>query len=338
MTDRNFVGLDYHMGSIQVSVMDRRGRELANRRGANDWHAVVQTAQRHGPVARAAIESCVGAANLAEQLVTQAGWSVDLAHPGYVARMKQTPDQTDRTDAAVLADLVRVGYLPKVWLAPRPIRQLRAVVRYRPQLVEEKRRVKLRIRAILREQRIKNTSQANPWRVAWRFWLEHQAPLDASGRWIVDRHVQRIEQLQDELKAVEQRLGQMTATDAVIERLRGQPGIGPVTAWVLRAEIGRFDRFASGKQRARFCGLSPRNASSGERVADAGLIKAGHPLLRTVLIEAAHRLARQQARWRDLAARLRAGGKPTVVVVAAVANRYVRWLYHQMQEVEVAAA
>ena len=95
MTDRNFVGLDYHMGSIQVSVMDRRGRELANRRCANDWHAVVETAQRHGPVARAAIESCVGAANLAEQLVSGAGWSVDLAHPGYVARMKQTPDKSD---------------------------------------------------------------------------------------------------------------------------------------------------------------------------------------------------------------------------------------------------
>ncbi len=41
---------------------------------------------------------------------------------------------------------------------------------------------------------------------------------------------------------------------------------------MLRAEIGRFDRFGSGKQLARFCGLSPRNASSGTRQADAGLV------------------------------------------------------------------
>jgi len=43
----------------------------------------------------------------------------------------------------------------------------------------------------------------------------------------------------------------------------------------IRAEIGRFDRFRTGKQMARFCGLSPHNASSGARQADAGLIRAG---------------------------------------------------------------
>ena len=62
---------------------------------------------------------------------------------------------------------------------------------------------------------------------------------------------------------------------------------GAVTAWALRAEIGRFDRFHDGKQLARYCGLSPRNASSGQRQADAGLIKAGSELLRATLIEAA---------------------------------------------------
>jgi len=105
-----------------------------------------------------------------------------------------------------------------------------------------------------------------------------------------------------------------------------------VTAWTLRAEVGRFDRFRSGKQLARFCGLSPKNASSGQRQADAGLIRAADPQLRTVLIEAAHRLARLDPRWRALAGRRRSAGKPGSVVAAAVANRWVRWLYHRMRE------
>jgi transposase len=108
-------------------------------------------------------------------------------------------------------------------------------------------------------------------------------------------------------------------------------GIGLVTATTLRAEIGRFDRFRTGKQLARFCGLSPRNASSGKRQADAGLIKAGNNELRALLIETAHRLIRRDERWTALAARLSGRGKPTGVVVAAVANRWVRWLYHQAQ-------
>ena len=77
--------------------------------------------------------------------------------------------------------------------------------------------------------------------------------------------------------------------------------MGLITAATIRAEVGRFDRFTTGKQLARFCGLSPRNASSGQRQADAGLIKAGNPQLRATLIEAAHRLIRFDPRWASLA-------------------------------------
>ena len=77
-------------------------------------------------------------------------------------------------------------------------------------------------------------------------------------------------------------------------------GTGLVTAVTIRAEIGRFDRFRTGKQLAHFCGLSPRNASSGPRQADAGLIRTGNPEFRAVLIETAHRLMRFEERWRKL--------------------------------------
>ena len=57
----------------------------------------------------------------------------------------------------------------------------------------------------------------------------------------------------------------------------------------------------------------------------------GHPQLRATLIEASHRLVRYDERWKKLAAGLRRRGKPGSVVAAAVANRWVWWLYHQMQ-------
>ena len=125
--------------------------------------------------------------------------------------------------------------------------------------------------------------------------------------------------------------------DALITFLVTVPGIGFLTAVTIRAEIGRFDRFVSGKQLSRFCGLSPRNASSGERQADAGMIKAGWPQLRVVLIEAAHRLAPYEPRWKDMARRLRRRGNLGSVVAAAIANRWMRWLFHQVQSPELAA-
>lgn len=324
------VGLDYSDRLVQVCVLDEQGTVVGNRACANDWQAIVKFAESRGTVVRAAIESCTGAANLADELVLRAGWHIDLAHPGYVARMKQSPDKTDYQDARLVADLERVGYLPRVWLAPEPIRDLRRLVRYRQQLVAQRKAVKLRIRALLREHRCRPPATVNSWTRAWLAWVEQEADLSAHSRWLMVRHLQELGRVGADIKEAEKRLTEATADDAIVAALQKQPGIGPVTAWTLRAEIGRFDRFRSGKQLARFCGTSPRNASSGDRVADAGLIRAASPTLRATIIETAHRLIRTAPRWKELAIRLRGRGKPACVAVAAVANRWVRQLYQQM--------
>lgn len=283
-----FVGLDYHKDGVQVCVMDPEGKVLGNRSCGNDPGRVAAYVATHGQARGAALESCEGAADFAEGLIRATGWSVDLAHPGYVHRLRQSPDKTDYSDARLLADLERVGYVPRVWLAPQGIRELRRLVRYRRQLVNERRNVKLRIRALLREHR--RGCQAPRWGMAWYRWMQ-QVDLPAQSRWILDRHLDRLQQLNGDVRAVEQRLQRLTQDDPVVRKLLTLPGVGWVTAWVLRAEVGRFERFRCGKQLARFCGLTPWNASSGSRQADAGLIRACNRDLRSVLIEAGHRLS-----------------------------------------------
>jgi len=282
------------------------------------------------------IEACCGSADLAEALIRHGGWSVDLAHPGYVNRMKQSPDKHDWGDARMLADLERVGYLPVVWLAPQEIRELRRLVRYRQNQARQRRDVKLRIGALLRDHRARSPEKINRWTRPWLHWVK-EIPLPEQSRWVMDCLIEDLGRVSRDIRRTEARLEQATAADPVIARLRTLPGIGPVTAWMLRAEIGWFHRFRTGKQLARFCGLSPRNASSGERQADAGLVRAGSAQLRSVLIEAAHRLIWHHPRWQALALRLLDTGKPKSVVAAAVANRWIRWLYHQMKNVPSAA-
>jgi transposase len=325
-----YVGLDYHTTTVQLCILDSQGQVLANRPCPNDSGAIAEVVRPHSDQVHAAVEACTGAANLAEELVSRAGWSVDLAHPGFVARMKQNPDKTDFTDARLLADLERVGYLPRVWLAPEEVRELRRLVRYRQQLAGERKNLKLRVGALLRDGRVVQPD-VRPWTVAWIQWLRQTPALSTQTRWIVARQLARLACLSQEITAVERHLRQLTAQDKMVQELLTLKGIGLITAVTIRAEVGRFDRFRSGKQLARYCGLSPRNASSGQRQADAGLIKAGNPQLRTVIIEAAHRLMRYQERWRQLGQALRGRGKAASLVIAAVANRWVRWLYHQMQ-------
>lgn len=273
---------------------------------------------------------------MAAELIDHAGWSVALAHPGYVAKLKQSPDKTDFQDARLLADLERVGYLPRVWLPPLDIRELRKLVRHRQALAAQRRAVKQRLRALLREHRVPAPA-ATPWTKAWRRWLTQEITLPAHSRWLVGEHLAELDQVQQRLAAVEARLADATKDDAVVQWLLQQPGVGPVTAWTLRAAIGDFGRFRTGKQLARYCGLSPQNASSGPRQADAGLIRGADPALRSTLIEAGQRLARYDPRWKERVAAWRRAGKAYNVIVAAVANRWVRWLYHQMVAMPVTA-
>jgi transposase len=325
------VGLDYHADFVQVCVLSSSGDVLVNQKVDNDWRCVQSQVGTGVEVKGVALEACCGAAHLADELKRNTGWRVVLGHPGYVARMKGSPDKTDFGDARLLADLVRVDYLPVVWLATKEIRELRRLVRFRNQRVKEKRNAKLRIRGLLREHRLK-CNKYNAWTESWLAWLGEQAKnFSESDRWILEQHLLMVAQLTNTIRLAEQRLRAITKDDPVVKRLLNEPGVGLITAVTLRAEVGDFDRFKNGKQLARFCSVTPRNASSGHRQADAGVIKAGSPLLRSVLIEAAHRMINMLATsWSKKAFQMLERGKPKNVVVSAIANRWVRWLHHQV--------
>jgi transposase len=305
------------------------GEILTNRSVANEANIIQELGTRYGPPQRVAIEACCGAADLAEELATQWQLPVQMAHPGYVKRIKQSPDKTDFADAHLLADLVRVNYLPQVWLAPRPIRELRRLVRHRGQLVQRRKDTKLRIRGLLRENRLK-CLHARAWTKAWFAWLTDEAQLSESDRWVLTDHLEELISVSGRIAAIEARIRVHIKGDPMVARLMEEPGVGLVTAVTFRAEVGRVSRFKSGKQLARFCGVTPRNASSGARQADAGLIRAGNPALRTVLIELAQRLTRMPGTWSARANKMLSRGKQKNVVVAAIANRWVRSLYHEL--------
>ena len=191
-------------------------------------------------MAGVALESCEGAAELAEELIEGAGWPVQLAHAGYVHRMKQTPDKSDFTDARVLADLVRVGYLPEVWLPPPGVRELRR------------------------------------WTRAWMRWLE-QAPLSEQSRLIIEDQLEDLKALERRLAKVEGRLTSLSEGDPIVRKLLAEPGIGPVTAWTLRAEMGRFERFPSGKHLSRLLRCESQERLDGRAAGGRRSHQGGQP-------------------------------------------------------------
>jgi transposase len=177
--------------------------------------------------------------------------------------------------------------------------------------------MKLQVGAILREQRVKIDKElGSRWTKAWTAGVRDNAGLSRHARWIVNDLLDDLQYTHGKIAKAEGKLQEAAVDDTVIKRLMEQAGISPVTAWVLRAYIGDFGRFKTAKQLSRYCGMSPCNASSGRRVADADLIDGCNKLLRMTIVQAAHRLIRTHKRWSKLAMDLAERGKAKCVVVA----------------------
>lgn len=334
-----FVGLDYHQTRVQVCVLEANGKVLINRNCRNSASKIASIVANAGPAqeVQVAVEASTGSADLADELMARFGWQVHLAHARYVAKLKQSPDKTDFSDARLLADLLRVGYLPRTWLPPQHVRDLRRLVGHRQNLANQRRAAKQRVQAIRREHRITD-APANAWTKAWIGWLREHPDLTEASRWLIEEYLAELAWLNQRIVRVERELAWRTADDPLVQQLLAEPGIGEVTAWTLRASVGRFERFHSAKALCRYCGLSPRNVSSGSRQADGGVIEAADPHLRAVLIQVAKLLPARVQRWNDLRQSLKKRGKTNNVISVAIANRWMRELYHRMKHVPATPA
>jgi len=77
------------------------------------------------------------------------GREVHLAYPVYVKPFAKKHVKTDKVDAKVLAQLLRMDYLPESYVPEKEIRDLRTIVRHRASLVRSRPSLKNRVHALL---------------------------------------------------------------------------------------------------------------------------------------------------------------------------------------------
>ena len=112
-------------------------------------------------------------------------------------------------------------------------------------------------------------------------------------------------------------------------RLRTAPGIGPVVAATLIAELpelGRLDR----RRIAALVGLAPVARDSGKRNPPRA-IAGGRPVLRRMLYLAALQASRRHPRFMAFRARHQDQGKPPKVAIIAVARKLLTTLNAMLQ-------
>jgi transposase len=109
-------------------------------------------------------------------------------------------------------------------------------------------------------------------------------------------------------------------------RLEEIPGIGPIVATALVAEIGDWKAFRSGRNLAAWIGLVPKQHSTGGKERLGSITKQGNRYLRWLLVAGAMaviRYARQHGTKRLWLTRIMER-RPTKVAAVALANKIAR--------------
>ncbi|MEW9856659.1 transposase [Novosphingobium sp. M1R2S20] len=83
-------------------------------------------------------------------------------------------------------------------------------------------------------------------------------------------------------------LNDRAKTDEVVRPVDERSGVGPITALTFTSTIEHTHRFARSDDVGAYAGLVPRRSQSGERDTSGHISKAGDPMLRKALYEAAN--------------------------------------------------
>jgi transposase len=216
---------------------------------------------------------------------------------GYAAK-------TDRLDARRLADALRRDSVVGIYHPPVAIRELRELCRCRHAIVQVRTALINRLRAVLLRQGVVDRRRlARPISDTWleTLTLPPRAAASVAGL----RRV--LTAVRAEAALADHEVLTAAATDPIAVTLQQIPGIGPVLALLIRAEIGDIRRFPTPGHLASYAGLVPRVDASAGRVRYGRITRRGSPWLRWALVEAAMHGTRRTdriGRWgRGLAVR-----------------------------------
>jgi transposase len=131
--------------------------------------------------------------------------------------------------------------------------------------------------------------------------------------------------LETQIREMEQRITSILAQEEILAAkaglLRSIPGIGPVSAAMLIAEMPELGRMTAGEA-ASMTGLAPVPRDSGA-MRGRRMIAGGRRALRHVLFQAALAAACHNPILKVVAKRLKEKGKPHKLVIIAIARRLI---------------
>jgi transposase len=320
-----FVGLDVHKRVVEACVLDEAGQVLLRRRFRLTRESLIAFAKEElTPEDRVVVEA------------TTNTWAVVGILKGFVAEavvsnplrtkaIAEAKVKTDKVDAYILAQLLRLDFLPRVWEPDERTQELRRLTSRRSSQVVDRTAIKNRIHAVL-AQRLLEPPVKDLFSKSGLLWLR-TLDLDEEGRMMIDSDLRLLEGLEKEIADLELLILRKGYSDDRVKLLMTLPGIDVLSAQTLLAALGDHRRFRDGAHAASYLGLVPRTKQSGNRCYHGPITKAGNSQARSILTQAAHHLERHPGPLGVLFRRLKRKKSHNVAVIAG-AHKLVVIAWH----------
>jgi transposase len=218
-----------------------------------------------------AIEDCRHVSGKLERFLLARGERVVRVPPKLMAGRRRGSREAGKSDPIDALSVARAALEEGLDTLPiarleGPAREVKLLLDHREDLVAERTRLQNRLRWLLHDRWSELDLPAGCLdRMVWLQRLSarlSRCTQDADVR-VMRHQIRRLRELVRETNALEREL--LLLVRGLQPRLLGLPGVGPLTAAKLIAEIAGIERFRSDAKLARLAGIAPIPASSGAR-------------------------------------------------------------------------
>jgi transposase len=319
-----FIGLDVHKRVVQACILDAHGALIAQVRFALSAVSLAQFAAQHlDRECAVALEATSNTWAVVDILEPHCGRLV-VSNPMRTRAIASAKVKTDKVDARVLAQLLRVDYLPQVWQPDRHTRAERALASRRSALTRQSVSLKNRIHSVLHQRLIQPPSKL--FSTSGRAWLA-ALEIDPLARGEIDTLLRLLDALQSEQQTLGHDIDRAGFASDEIKLLMSLPGFDVTIAHALMAAIGSIERFESAEKLAAYLGLVPSVYQSAEHSYHGRITKHGNSNVRWLLIQAAQIAAKHRGPLGAQFARL-ARRKTRNVAIVALARKLAVLAWH----------
>lgn len=275
------------------------------------------------------MESCCGADYWAREL-GQLGYTVRIMNPLFVKPYVKS-NKNDARDAEAICEAVgrpTMRFVPAKTVAQHDMLLLH---RQREQWIKRRTALGNHIRGTLMQYGIVMGKRLSTLRLGLADLVSgDDGRLSALAREVYRQSYEELCDLDAKLAALDAKLEGLARLDARCVLLMGIPGVGPISATAVVAQLGDAREFCNGRQLAAYLGLVPGQRSSGGKERLTGISKRGNRYLRTLLVHGARAAMRtaggksdRRSRWvQALGQRQHAN-----VTAVALANRNARTMW-----------